>query len=245
MTTLLIVDDDLLFRSSVARDLKARGFNVFSVPSVEKALELLAEQHFDVLITDLRLMGRDGIELLEAVRESSPATRTILMSAFASARDHERATDLGAVRILSKPFSSDELVAAVRQAVECSNGFHGSFHGLSLIDMLQLFHLGQRSLTLKLSGRIDGVIHMKGGELVHAEWDVLKGEDALRAILTAPSGSLRTFSLEDVPRTIHGRFNMLILDLLRKADEAKSGTRRLDALGELESELDKASNDGT
>jgi CheY-like chemotaxis protein len=186
--------------------------------------------------------GRDGIDLLTELQRLSPMTRPILMSAYATARDHQTATDLGAVTVLCKPFEPDALFKAIRQAEECESGFRGSVHGLSLVDMLQMFHFGRRSLTLSVSGAQSGKIHLDSGEIVHAERGSTQGVEALRSLLAEPSGSLKTGILESVESTIQGSFDSLLLDALRMIDEghdADGGDRYSDAsaLSELRDSL--------
>src|SRR5262245_26871757 len=107
-TSILIVEDDERLRSAVARDLARRGFDVVTVASVDGALARFEEQTFDVVLTDLCMEGADGIELIETLNSVAPKTRPILMSAYASARDHQRAMQLGAVQVLCKPFTPAE-----------------------------------------------------------------------------------------------------------------------------------------
>src|SRR5262249_42188594 len=113
MTSVLIVDDDVGFRTTIGRDLGEQGFTVALAHDAGDALEVLAahsgDHAIDVLLTDLRMPGADGIDLLEKIRAVSPRTRAILMSGYATARDYQRAIECGAVRVLCKPFTSSEL----------------------------------------------------------------------------------------------------------------------------------------
>ena len=149
---LLVVDDEARQMEALCRTLTPEGYDVtgFSVP--QEALAALREQPFDVLLTDLQLGAEDGIDLLESLRRVSPRTRAVLMSSFATARDYQKAIEIGAVRVLCKPFTPVELLQCIRQAVECETGFRGSVHGLSLIDMLQMFNYGRRSVSINVSG---------------------------------------------------------------------------------------------
>jgi CheY-like chemotaxis protein len=222
MTSVLVVDDDEELRTGMLRALSARGLDVHAVGGVDEAVGVLADRTIEVLVTDLRMAGRDGFELLEEASIVSPGTRPILMSAFATARDHQRATGFGAVAVLCKPFEPDELFAAVEQAIECETGFRGSVHGLSLVDILQMFHFSRRSVSVELLGGRPGKIHVDAGEIVHAEQEGLRGLDALEALLTQPSGALRTGVLETIERTIFGSFDSLLLNALRAIDESHS-----------------------
>lgn len=220
MTSVLIVDDDDQLRAAIARDLAARGFTVRAAASVVDALDELHAHGADILLTDLRIEDRDGIDLIALTRRASPHTRPILMSAYATARDCQSALELGAVGVLSKPFTPTELLSAIQQAIECETGFRGSIHGLSLIDLLQMFHFGRRTVTVHLGGMEDARIDLADGEVVHARRGALTGEDALREILGAQSGSVRTSPRVGREQTISKGFQSLILDSLRQLDEA-------------------------
>lgn len=234
MTSVLIVDDDVGFRTTIGRDLGEQGFTVSLAHNADDAIDVLAdpsgEHSIDVLLTDLRMPGADGIDLLEKVRTVSPRTRAILMSGYATARDYQRAIECGAVRVLCKPFTSSELLQAIRQAVDCETGFRGSIHGLSLVDLLQMFHYARRSLAIVVDGLAPGHVFLEDGQLIHAMYRELVGEPALSAILAMPAGSLRTMVLpQSTPRSITRDFQTLLLDSLRTFDET--------ALHGLEGEL--------
>ena len=223
MTSVLIVDDDRELPLAMARDLRAHGMEVHVAQSVDEAMGVLGATHIDVLLTDLRMPDRDGIDLLQLVQAYSSATRSILMSGFATAKDSQVATDLGVVRVLCKPFSRAELLQAVREAVECQTGFRGSIHGLSLVDMLQMLHFARRSVTVTVGGAKRGNIHLDGGQIVAAECGDATGEPALRELLATPSGSLQTSVLQPTERNIHRDFQGLLLDALRQVDESTAG----------------------
>lgn len=219
---ILVVDDDDTLRFSIVRDLQRQGFDVVSAGDAAEALGILADVPVDVLLTDLRMGDADGIDLIKSARLLSSHTRTLLMSGFATARDYQTAVDLGAVRVLCKPFTSADLAQAIRQAIECAVGFRGNVHGLALFDVLQMLHLARRTVTIGVddgAGR-RGVIHLRTGALVHAQLDDLAGEEALRALLGLHSGALSTATLgDDGPRTIEREFQAAVLDALRTLDE--------------------------
>lgn len=235
MTSILIVDDDEAFRTTIGRDLGEHGYAVSLAHSAEEAERALTSSAIDILLTDLRMPGADGIDLLGRVRKLSARTRTILMSGYASARDYQRAIECGAVRVLCKPFTSSELLLAIRQAIDCETGFRGSIHGLSLVDLLQMFHYARRSLAIVVDGWAPGHVYVDEGRVVHATYRELSGEPALRAILAMPAGSLRTMVLPEImPRTIERELEGLLLDALRALDESsREGMNGWD-LGELD-----------
>lgn len=233
MTSLLIVDDDEVFRSTIGRDLAEHGYDVKLAHSADEAERTLSTVSIDILLTDLRMPGADGIDLLDRVRVIAPRTRTILMSGYATARDYQRAVECGAVRVLCKPFTKSELLLAIRQAIDCETGFRGSIHGLSLVDLLQMFHYARRSLAIVVDGWAPGHVFLVEGRVIHATYRDLAGEAAVRAILAMPAGSLRTMVLPDgIPRTISRDLEGLLLDSLRTMDEEARDDSWLDELEE-------------
>ncbi len=114
---ILVVDDEPRFASVVCRLLRSVGYkDVDFVPSGEEALEQIGTRPCDVLITDLRLNGMDGLTLMAEVKRRSPGTDAILMTAFADVETAKSALKRGALDYLVKPFDNDELVSLIRQA---------------------------------------------------------------------------------------------------------------------------------
>jgi CheY-like chemotaxis protein len=224
VTSVLIVDDDPELRSTLTRDLKANGFEVHTANSVNDAVAALKKRPIDVLLTDLRINSeRDGIELLKHAQQFANQTRAVMMSAFATAQDYQAATQLGVVRVLWKPFSNDELLVAIQEAVESKTGFRGNIHGLSLIDLLQMMHFARRSVTVTVRGPTSGQIYLQEGEIIAAESGGFTGEEALRNILANPSGAIHTSVLAARTRSITRDFEGLLLDALRQIDEKHEG----------------------
>jgi Domain of unknown function (DUF4388) len=130
----------------------------------------------------------------------------------------------------------------VGTAAESAGGFVASLHGLSLIDTLQMFHYSRRSLTMRVVGEVPAALHMREGQLVHAEYGEQRGEAALGQLLRLPAGSLRTSAPEPVTPTIDRDFSAVLLDQLTKMDEAERDSqlpqlpgRVLDALPDVAS----------
>lgn len=220
MTSLLVVDDDLELSEALARDLRGQGFEVHTAASVAAAVTALKARTIDVLITDLRISSeRDGIELLKQAAQISSQTRAIMMSAFATAQDYQAATQQGVIRVLWKPFSNEDLLVAIQEAIESKTGFRGNIHGLSLIDLLQMMHFARRSVAISVRGSISGQIYLQNGEIIDAESGSTKGEEALRTILANPSGAIHTSVLAPRARAITRDFEGLLLDALRQIDE--------------------------
>src|SRR5690606_38975573 len=117
----------------------------------------------------------------------------------------------------------------------CEDGLHGDLHGLSLPEMLQMYHFSRRAVSLSFDqgGRID----LRDGDLVHAELGALRGEEALATMLARSAGAVRTRVLHSTERTITRRFDAVLLDVLRALDERRRDETARDAVELDDSEL--------
>ncbi len=114
---ILVVDDEVRIRELYARTLSEAGLDVVTAGSAEEGLRLLAEVAPDLVVSDVRMPGASGLEMLQVVRRRVPDLPFLLVTAFADVRDAVTALKLGAVDYLAKPVDLDELVAGVRDAL--------------------------------------------------------------------------------------------------------------------------------
>jgi len=114
----LVVDDEGANRYSVSKTLQRVGYVVTEAASGEEALEVMANEHFDVILTDIRMPGLDGVELLRRVKDEAPDAIVILMTAYASLGTAVEALRLGAHDYLIKPSSSQDIRQSVSRGVE-------------------------------------------------------------------------------------------------------------------------------
>jgi len=118
MSRILIVDDETAILETLQILLRREGFTVTATQSGREALELLDEFRPDVVVSDIRMPGVSGLDLLAAIRERDPDLPVILMTAQASLQSAMQAVNQGAFYYLQKPFGNDELVALCRRASE-------------------------------------------------------------------------------------------------------------------------------
>ncbi|MBP8808855.1 MAG: sigma-54-dependent Fis family transcriptional regulator [Kofleriaceae bacterium] len=120
MTTarVLVVDDKENFTKLFRRLLPADRFDVTTAADGARALALIAAGDFDVVVTDIRMPGADGLEVLRAARAHDPDAEVVLMTAFASVPAAVDAIRQGAYDYLAKPFEPDEAVLVIERAVE-------------------------------------------------------------------------------------------------------------------------------
>jgi DNA-binding NtrC family response regulator len=114
---ILIVDDEERYAKVLQQVLNQEGFtDVETATDADSALEKFSNQPSDLLITDLRMPGESGLELMERLKLAAPGLDVILMTAYADVETARRALKHGALDYLVKPFDTSELVELVRQS---------------------------------------------------------------------------------------------------------------------------------
>ncbi|MBN1285303.1 MAG: response regulator transcription factor [Anaerolineae bacterium] len=115
---ILVVDDEGAIRYSVSKTLQRVGYHVSAASSGEEALDMLTNEHFDVVLTDIRMPGISGVELLASIKDKSPDAIVILMTGYASLGTAVEALRLGAHDYLVKPSSSQDIRLSVSRGLE-------------------------------------------------------------------------------------------------------------------------------
>ncbi len=116
--SILIVDDEKNILKVVSLTLRDSGYRVDTAPSAEVALEKFNQNRYDLLITDLKLPGMTGIDLLDRIRYINPDLPVIMITAFGSIENAVAAMKKGAFNYLTKPINPDELLAVIKAALE-------------------------------------------------------------------------------------------------------------------------------
>ncbi len=120
MNTVLVVDDKEMMRDSVGATLQRAGFTVVTADGGEAALAVIARRRPDAVVTDLKMPGVGGLELLERVRAIDDELPVVIMTAFAAVDTAVQAIKLGAFDYVTKPFEGDELIIAIKRAISHS-----------------------------------------------------------------------------------------------------------------------------
>jgi DNA-binding response OmpR family regulator len=220
----LIVDDeqdivlalfDILFQDN-------GRYDVLLASTAEIAQQILTELPIDVIVTDVNLPEKSGMELLSWAALECPDTRVIVMTAFDVTGIRDRAHAFGCLRMMRKPFDGSEMRAAILQALDRRDGFAGTLSELSAVDVLQMLCIARKTTALRFSenGR-SGTVYIERGELVDAVWDGLVGEEAVYRMVVVKNGVFHTSPFPaDIERTITSDWQYLLMEGLRRADEA-------------------------
>jgi response regulator of citrate/malate metabolism len=220
----LIVDDEDNIVLALHRVLYQDNnrYDVLLARTAEIAQQILADTAIDVLVTDVHLPEKSGMDLLSWVSVQAPSTRVIVMTAFDITGIKDRAHAFGCLRLMRKPFDVHEMRATILRALSLRDTFTGNLSELSSVDVIQMLCIARKTTALRLSeGTSTGVIHIENGELVHAVWDDLVGEDAFFRMMAVKKGLFYTSPLPpDIERTMRGDWQYLLIEGLRRLDEA-------------------------
>ncbi|MDT8273110.1 MAG: sigma-54 dependent transcriptional regulator [Desulfomonilia bacterium] len=122
MTTLqkkiLVVDDEVGIRQSLRMILEKEGFTVETASNGDEAFKIIRQGDIDLLISDIRMAGMDGVELLKVTKSISPCTEVIMITGYASVDSAVDSMKQGAYDYLTKPFKKADILKAVNKAIE-------------------------------------------------------------------------------------------------------------------------------
>ena len=115
---ILVIDDDASLRRVVEYNLQEAGYQVLSAASGEAGLSMFVEEAPALVITDMKMPGMDGMQVLKAVKERSSETLVIMVTAFGTVDVAVEAMKAGAYDYITKPFNRDELLLTVAKALQ-------------------------------------------------------------------------------------------------------------------------------
>ena len=240
MPSVLLVDDELSMREFLRILLEKEGFTAVTAANGEIAMDILNEQSFDLLISDIRMPGMGGLALLEKTREMGSHLPVILITAFASPEDAVLAMKHGAYDYITKPFKVDEIKKIVRAAIagkatqEDHAGGDDAFSGIigSSPEMVKIFDLVRR------------IAPTHANVLIHGESGTGK-ELVARAIHTHSKVAANAFvpiTCSAIPESlieselfghVKGAFTGAIANKAGLFEIADNGSVFLDEIGEL------------
>jgi len=247
---ILVVDDDDSLRRVLQVQLEQDGYSVVSAPSAQQALSLLQMRAFDLVITDLKMPGLSGIEVLKQVKSKYPETVVIVLTAFGTVETAVEAMKAGAYDFLTKPVHPDELSLVVARALD----------HLRLIEEVRTLraHLNEKYGFENIRGHSDALLHVldvaaraaRTNSTVLIRGETGTGKELLaRAIhfnSTRKDGPLTTINCGAIPRELleselfghkKGAFTSAVSDKKGKIEMADGGTLFLDEIGEMPTEL--------
>jgi DNA-binding NtrC family response regulator len=117
-TKILVIDDEPLILFSIKEAFEMEGYRVSTASDADEGLSIMARDEFDIVITDLRMPGMDGIELLKKIKNMPYSAEVILITAYGTIESAVEAMKIGAYDYITKPFEMDELLILVKRIQE-------------------------------------------------------------------------------------------------------------------------------
>jgi DNA-binding NtrC family response regulator len=247
---LLLVDDESAFREVIAERLTEQGFQVRQAASGEEALERLNEFAFDILITDLRLPGVDGRQVLDEALARYPEIIAIVITGFGTVREAVEITRRGAEGFITKPFQFEELLHEINASVEkrrlkTENAYlRAQLHERFGIEGI----IGRAPVMARLFELLRTVAQTTSTVLVTGETGTGK-ELAARAIHDASPRRAQRFvaiNCSAIPETlleaelfghVRGAFTGAVANRQGRIEQANRGTLFLDEVGTMSAGL--------
>jgi two-component system, NtrC family, response regulator PilR len=240
MASVLIVDDERSMRDFLKILLEKEGHKVTTAESGSKALDALEKQFTDIVVTDIRMPGMSGIELLETIKSQTPEMPVVMITAFASPDDAVLAMKNGAFDYISKPFNVDEIKSVIESATRKPNSSG------SPVDLSQSFPgiIGRSREMAKIFDMIKRVAPTPANVLIYGESGTGK-ELVAQAIHNHSLVAAENFvpiTCSAIPEDlmeselfghVKGSFTGAINDKSGLFNEADNGTAFLDEIGEL------------
>lgn len=115
---ILLIEDEAAYRNMLSEALAARGYETIETGTAEEGIHRARREHFDLILTDVKLPGMSGVDAIPAIKEAAPEADIIVMTAFSSRETAVKAVKRGAYDFFSKPFSLGELDIVIRRALE-------------------------------------------------------------------------------------------------------------------------------
>lgn len=219
----LVVDDEANLRFAIERGLKKAGHVADAAASVGQALERLRADPYDIVISDLRMPGGSGTELIKWLGAHSPSTKVVVVSAFVTNefRENFRSKQL---RILEKPVEFDKLLETVEE-LGPRKGFFGNAIEVELFDYVQMVALSGRDKLIEIkTPASSGLVWFEHGDICHVEYGEQTGEKAFYRLVAEGRGSFSERLFSDPPkRTIIGSSMHLLMEAARQMDEGTLG----------------------
>ncbi|MCF8055214.1 MAG: sigma-54 dependent transcriptional regulator [Desulfocapsa sp.] len=240
MTSILVVDDERSMRDFLKILLVKEGYQVKTAADGNQALESIAEHTFDLVITDIRMDGMGGLELLNNIKEKHPSLAVVMITAFASPDDAVFAMKNGAFDYISKPFNVDEIKTVIISATSKkeqtaeARSLSASFPEIigESREMLKIFELIQRVAPTPANVLIYGESGT-GKELVaqaiHRHSQVADREFVPITCSAIPQELMES----ELFGHVKGSFTGAISDKKGLFQMADHGTAFLDEIGEL------------
>ena len=245
MQKLLIVEDDASVRSTMVTVLELEGYSVEAVSSTREAIHLLEAQPYPIVISDIYLDDRTGIDVLKTARLHNPAGAVILMSGRGSMETVMAATSGGAFDYLAKPFEMSQMIDTIKRAEKSFTGVEDEDEAAAIDDLPETEMIGSSPRVVEIYKQISKVAPTDATVLIEGETGT--GKDLIARMIHRNSkranhpfvpvdcGAIAPSLLEsELFGTLKGAYTGADRDRMGVFEAANNGTVFLDEIGDIE-----------
>jgi YesN/AraC family two-component response regulator len=204
-THILVADDEAIVLSLISDALEDEGFVVESASSGAEALELIRKSPFDLIISDIRMPGMSGIDMVAHARELQPGVGVIFMTGYADLNSAKNAIKQGAFDYIMKPFELSEMRQAVKNAIRARREAEEQSSDRQLTHLSDLnqmlFATGDRK-SLIISSLKFAMMHMRAQQGSALFWDTDENQHVMVSVVN-DRVSERVLASEPLAETMH------------------------------------------
>ncbi len=244
MKKLLIVEDDASLRNTMTTVLELEGYQPEAVASTREALDKLGSETYPIVISDIYLDERTGIDILRAARERNPACVVILMTGRGSMETVMAATEGGAFEYLAKPFEMAHMIDTIKRAEKSLEAVEDD-EAASIDDLPETEMIGSSSKMVEIYKTISRVAPTDATVLIEGETGTGKeliarmlhrnSKRAQHPFVPVDCGSIAPTLLEsELFGTLKGAYTGADRDRMGVFEAANNGTVFLDEIGDIE-----------
>ncbi|HDI00107.1 MAG TPA: sigma-54-dependent Fis family transcriptional regulator [Firmicutes bacterium] len=259
---ILVVDDDPLMLDFLKEALLRQGYKVDTAEDGEEALRKVEEKGYDLVITDVRMPGVDGMTVLESVKRDFADTEVVVITAYGTIRNAVEAMKMGAYDYLTKPFSVEEVEVVVQRALERKRLISENIRLKRELEKVQGLRtlVGQSPAMRKVLEMIEMVAPTKATVLIQGESGTGKElvADAIHRLSPRKNGPFVKVNCAAIPESLveselfgheKGAFTHAVKRSRGRFEMADGGTLLLDEIGEItpavQAKLLRVLQDGT
>ncbi len=222
---LLLVDDEQFLLESL-KDGLVDFNNIFETKicfSVDEAIKLTNLYRFDLVITDIRMPGKSGIDLFMHLKEHNFLGKVMAMTAYGNEEIFNKINALGAMKIITKPFDFEWFKRMLIDFFNDLRGVSGTIESIDLTSVLQIINLEKKTVAVKIQiNEKEGFLYFDNGEIINAEFDNVSGIEAAKRLINMNRGKFTVLQgKKKVLRSINVPFITFIINIAKEIDERK------------------------
>jgi YesN/AraC family two-component response regulator len=227
---ILLVDDEQFFLEGLQD-----GLNEFSdlfatdiCFSVDQAIKLIRKNRYDLIVSDIRMPRKSGLDLFMYLRKIKYRGGFIAMTAYGTPEILQKVKKLGGLDIILKPFNFAWFKDRIFDYFTDEEGLSGTVNSIDLTSLLQMINLERKTLTVKIEAPSGtGYLDFKKGEIVSAVYGERKEIEAVRELIRLKKGRFSVHKArEDVEPNIDLSFMGLLMEASRQADEEQIRSKK-------------------